>query len=79
MIDLDADGEAGPELLSFFCSLSPNLALYFKEPRSTEVQTFIECSDKVMELNLRIARTSHSHVRAANATALEALKQRLER
>jgi hypothetical protein len=78
VINLDADGEVGPELLSFFYPLSPHLALYLGEPGSTEVSAFIEDADKVMELNLRIASRSHSQIYAANAEVLEALKERLE-
>lgn len=78
VINLDADGETGPELLSFFYPLSPHLALYLSQPGSTEVQAFIDTADKVMELNLRIASTSHSQIYAANAEVLEDLKERFE-
>jgi hypothetical protein len=72
--NLDADGETGPELLSFFYPLSPLLALYLSQPGSKEIPAFIDTADTVMKLNLRIARTSHSQVYAANAKVLEDLK-----
>jgi Protein of unknown function (DUF4238) len=78
VINLDADGETGPELLSFFYPLSPHLALYLSQSGSTEVPAFIDTADKAMELNLRIASTSHSQIYAANAEVLEDLKERLE-
>jgi hypothetical protein len=78
VINLDADGETGPELLSFFYPLSPRLALYLSQPGSMEVPAFIDSADKLIELNLRIASTSHSQIYASNAEVLEDLKNRLE-
>lgn len=78
VINLDADGETAPELLSFLYPLSPRLALYLSQPGSTEVPAFICTAAKVMELNLRIANTSHSQIYAASVETLEDLKERLE-
>jgi uncharacterized protein DUF4238 len=78
VINLDADGETGPELLSFFYPLSPHLALYLAEPGSTDVPAFIDTADTVKDLNLRIAITSHSQIYAANAKVLEDLQDRLK-
>lgn len=77
VINLDADGETGPEFLSFYYPLSPRLAFYLSQPGSTEVPALIDTVEKATELNLRIARTSHSQIYAATADVLEDLRERL--
>jgi hypothetical protein len=71
LINLHGDGESPPESLSFYYPLSPRLALYLGEPEESPVRSFDALTaDAVLELNLRIARASHSQTYAHAADSL---------
>ncbi len=80
VINLAGGGDTPPEFLAFYYPLSPRLALYLGEPaRTPDVPAFIDATDTVIDLNLRIARASHSQVYAATADVLADIKQRMDR
>ena len=80
VINLAGGGEIAPEFLAFYYPLCPRLALYLGEPgRPPDVPAFIDTADTVIDLNLRIARASHSQVYAATAEVLADMKQRMDR
>lgn len=79
VINLAGGGETEPEFLAFYYPMSPRLALYLGEPgRPPDVPAFIDTADRVMDLNLRIARASQSQVYAATADVLADMKQRMD-
>jgi hypothetical protein len=71
-------GETPPEVLAFYYPISPRLALYLSEPeRPADIPASIDGEALVMDLNLRIARASHSQIYAASANVLEDIRQRM--
>ena len=80
LINLASDGERAPEFLAFYYPVSPRLALYLGETaRSPDVAPIIDVADAVIDLNLRIARASHSQIFAATADALADIRERMNR
>lgn len=80
VINLAGGGVTAPEFLAFYYPLSPRLALYLGEPaRLPDVPACIDTAEKVIELNLRIARASHSQVYSATSDVLLDLRERIDR
>jgi Protein of unknown function (DUF4238) len=71
------DSEKSPEVLSFYYPLSPRLALYLGEPG--EAAQIVEpiTAESVYELNVRMAKESHSQIFAHASEPLLALREQL--
>ncbi len=80
VVNIHADGETAPELMSIYYPLSPELALFFYEPEeAAPIPVAVERDDLAADLNLRIARTSQSQIYASTAEVLEDVKGGLQR
>jgi hypothetical protein len=80
LTNLAGGGETAPEFLAFYYPLSPRLALYLGGAgRPPDLPPVVAIADTVIDLNLRIARASHSQLFAATANVLADVKERTDR
>ena len=78
VVNLHGNGETSPESLSFYYPVSPRLALYLREPAEVaEVPARGMTAEVANNLNLKMARKSHSQVYAHTAAALAVVQSQL--